>query len=238
METRRSYALAGSLGVTLAFFLMLAVGLLLTGSEAVAEAGTEAATAGEAVPGQAGDQIEGIKVHGHWTIEVRDPDGSLVDRQEFDNALDANTGNLALTNILGRNTTVGHWQVWTRSSTASEVCEQPAGTPSLQCNIVESGDPTASGQNSYFETLVMSLPAGPPYSLNLSGYLTAQRDGSIERVNTVVYHCVSSTSPDACPGSTVPTLEGSMWVTETVLPSPVAVLTGQQVLVTVAISFS
>jgi hypothetical protein len=32
-------------------------------------------------------QQEGIKVHGHWTIEVRDPDGRLVERRQFENAL-------------------------------------------------------------------------------------------------------------------------------------------------------
>jgi hypothetical protein len=234
MKTIRSHALAGSLGVTLAFLLMLAAGLLLTGSEAVAEGGSEGATAGEAAPGQAGDQVEGIKVHGHWTIEVRDPDGSLVERREFDNALASTGGNMMLTSILGRDKTVGNWQVWTRSQIASEVCEEPAGTPDIQCHIVEAGDPSAVGQNKFFETLVVSLPAGPPYSLNLSGSLTAQRDGSIERVNTVLYFCGSAVASDACVG----TGTSSGWITDTLLPSPVAVLTGQQVLVNVVISFS
>jgi hypothetical protein len=31
---------------------------------------------------------EGINVHGHWTIEVRNPDGSFVRHVEFENALD------------------------------------------------------------------------------------------------------------------------------------------------------
>lgn len=33
-------------------------------------------------------QSEGIKVHGHWVIEVRNPDGSLVNRVEFENSID------------------------------------------------------------------------------------------------------------------------------------------------------
>jgi hypothetical protein len=32
-------------------------------------------------------QSEGIKVHGHWVIEVKNPDGKLVSRTEFENAL-------------------------------------------------------------------------------------------------------------------------------------------------------
>ena len=30
---------------------------------------------------------EGIKVHGHWVIEVRNPDGRLVQRRDFENSL-------------------------------------------------------------------------------------------------------------------------------------------------------
>ncbi len=32
---------------------------------------------------KSGQPSEGIKVHGHWVIEVRDPDGTLVTRQEL-----------------------------------------------------------------------------------------------------------------------------------------------------------
>jgi len=238
MKTRRSYALARSVGVTLAFLLMLAVGLLLTGPEAVAEAGSEDATAGEAAPGQAADPVEGIKVHGHWTIEVRDPDGTLVERREFDNALDPNAGNQTLTRILGRDQTVGNWQVWTTSPSAGEVCEEPAGTPIVVCYIVEAGDPDAV-DNNYFQTLSLSLSSAPdPDSFNLSGYLTAQRDGSIEIVETRVDTCGSATAPDACVGAIIPPVEGMFVVTMTTLPSPIPVLTGQQVLVNVVISFS
>jgi hypothetical protein len=42
------------------------------------------ATAGERRPG---GTKEGIKIHGHWTIEVRNPDGKLVSHTEFENAL-------------------------------------------------------------------------------------------------------------------------------------------------------
>lgn len=37
---------------------------------------------------QRGGQHEGIKVHGHWSIEVHNPDGSLVRHVEFENSLD------------------------------------------------------------------------------------------------------------------------------------------------------
>jgi len=34
-----------------------------------------------------GGMLEGIKVHGHWVIEVRNPDGRLVQRRDFENSL-------------------------------------------------------------------------------------------------------------------------------------------------------
>ena len=175
----------------------------------------------------------GIKVHGHWTIEVRDPDGTLVERREFDNAI-TGEGEMILTRILGRVETVGNWQIYTLSPPASEVCEAPVATPHGNCHIAEAGDPTG-GANNFFETLSLSLSSAPdPYSLNLSGYLIAQRDGSIYSVYTVVYTCESAISPDLCVGA-----GGSAFgVTDTTLPSPVPALTGQQVLVTVVISFS
>lgn len=39
----------------------------------------------EAVP-EASGPSQGIVVHGDWTIEVRDPDGALAQRSEFENA--------------------------------------------------------------------------------------------------------------------------------------------------------
>ena len=45
---------------------------------------TPSAATGEPAPKGA---HEGIKVHGHWTIEVRNPDGTLAARREFENSL-------------------------------------------------------------------------------------------------------------------------------------------------------
>jgi hypothetical protein len=43
-----------------------------------------------------------IKVHGHWTIDVRNPDGSLASHNEFENALVANGATL-LSGLLAHN---------------------------------------------------------------------------------------------------------------------------------------
>ncbi len=72
------------------------------------------ATAGSSQEKPAGGPSEGIKVHGHWTIEVREPDGTLVSRTEFENALapDMGQGSGAqfLTRLLSRDAAVGKWK--------------------------------------------------------------------------------------------------------------------------------
>ena len=57
---------------------------------------SQVASEGKASPG--GPQ-EGIKVHGHWTILVRNEDGSVASRHEFENALTPG-GALALASLL------------------------------------------------------------------------------------------------------------------------------------------
>jgi hypothetical protein len=48
-------------------------------------------------------QVQGITVHGRWTIDVRNPDGTLASHHEFDNALVTPAGgNVFLAGLLGR----------------------------------------------------------------------------------------------------------------------------------------
>jgi len=48
--------------------------------------------------------VEGVKVHGHWTIDVKNPDGSHASHHEFENAL-VSGGGAALSSILTHSTT-------------------------------------------------------------------------------------------------------------------------------------
>ncbi len=41
----------------------------------------------ENAPGAAEQGGSGIKIHGHWVLEVKNPDGKLVERREFNNSL-------------------------------------------------------------------------------------------------------------------------------------------------------
>ena len=57
-----------------------------------------------------GGPREGIKVHGRWTIDVKNADGSLVARHEFENALDSDGGVvLAKCSPVRRSLASGEW---------------------------------------------------------------------------------------------------------------------------------
>jgi hypothetical protein len=43
---------------------------------------------------------EGITVHGHWTIEIKNPDGKLAKHVEFENALAEDAGSFAIASLL------------------------------------------------------------------------------------------------------------------------------------------
>lgn len=57
-----------------------------------------------------GGPTEGIRVHGHWTIVVRNPDGTVASRHEFENAL-VSDGATVLAQLLGRQVTPIYWTV-------------------------------------------------------------------------------------------------------------------------------
>src|SRR5690348_825570 len=86
---------------------------------------------------EAGGIGQGIKVHGHWVIEVRNPDGGVVERREFENALTA-VGARQLALLLARTASSGHWMVsFRQSGQVPGPC--PGGLSGSVCMIVESG---------------------------------------------------------------------------------------------------
>ena len=87
----------------LAWFCLASVIVLQTGfaqgtSGGQGEDKTPPAEAKSERPGH-----EGIKVHGHWVIDVRNLDGKLVTHREFENALVVGTG--VSGSVLGGNVT-------------------------------------------------------------------------------------------------------------------------------------
>lgn len=175
----------------------------------------------------AGAQSEGVQVHGHWTIEVRNPDGSLANRQEFDNALTA-AGGLALANVLTRNDTVGPWMI--RLSGPDSPWYESGGPANGLINEPGWG---CSSYNYCSATLTVTLVPWPP-KMVLRGNITASQNGNINRVETMLWLCNNTLSPSTCGHADMAHI---FLFTATDLPTLQAVLTDQQILVEVDISF-
>src|SRR4051812_26817563 len=60
-------------------------------------------------------RAEGITVHGNWVIEVRNRDGSVAQRREFENALQV-YGQRDLVGFLSRTNPVSFWGVITNGT--------------------------------------------------------------------------------------------------------------------------
>lgn len=195
------------------------------------------ALAGAQAPAPGGGPREGITVHGHWEIEVRNPDGTVATRTEFENALVA--GSAVLSQLMQGRLVPGRWTV-----AISGVC----GTGSNVCFLIPPGSAaTPSGDLS--ETLSV-IDQGA--TMQLSGSFAAPFDGSIWSVATTLVGCRGSVPP--APDQCLPTLgmnsglTGAFITTSTagavVMPftattlSPIVVTAGQIVQVRVTISFS
>jgi len=178
-----------------------------------------------APPGIAGGPEETIGVHGHWVIEVRDPDGGMAARREFHNALVANN---PITQILTSQRSAGPLEInlGCTGVGCAPLC------PGQICRIVEPrlpGPPTAV----IFKNLtVVNFGVG----FELQGSIVAAVDSTIGLVNSLATTCLPSAAPSTCnfglAGSLLSTLTGG-----SVSPA-VPVATGQQVLVTVTITFA
>jgi hypothetical protein len=161
-----------------------------------------------------GGPSEGIKVHGHWTIDVRNPDGTLASHNDFENSL-LPTGGAALSSSLARTGVIGSWKVTLLTTSAGVL-----GALSETSSNLTVGAPT-SGPNSG--------------NLVLNGSFTDVQGGIVAMVSSLFDSCSPGVLPASCIDANA--------VTETVftsktLSTPVTIVTGQLVQVTVVISFS
>ena len=215
MSRRGLYAVAAGLGVTASVALALLLGIFQAGPAGVTGGGYR----------------EGIQVHGHWTIEVRDPDSGLVERREFENALSPNADTV-LARILAGISTVGHWQLVIDSSVSGN------GPCGQACLILESSAPGA-GSN-LFKTLTVTAPFVGTTNVGklvFSGSATATNNGQVNVVRTVNAYCEPTLAPSTnCAGATSGAFNNA--ITFASISPAVSVSVGQQILVTVVIGFS
>lgn len=161
---------------------------------------------------------EGIQVHGHWIIEVYE-DGKLVKREDFKNALSPPAPAL-LSNLLTSEASSGNWNIGVETCGIQNQVER-------SCSLEATAQSPTSGDNADAVVLTAST--------------TIFDDGSIpgatleiRSVGTGLGACDSSVPPAECDNQP----SSSQGFTNKTLASPIAVEDGQEVNVTVIISFT
>jgi hypothetical protein len=172
------------------------------------------------VPTLVAQAPEGIKVHGDWTIDIRQPDGTLAAHHVFRNALVVN-GASALARLLSRHQVPGGWQLFLTGHSP-----QPC---SVACVITESTHTSLVPAPYLFKNLTVAYDDG---SVRLAGVATARNDSAISRVESWLKLCDRDMSQGNCLG------ELGRIFSERILATPIPVLTDQLIQVTVVFTFS
>jgi hypothetical protein len=171
---------------------------------------------------------ESIEVHGHWTIEVRNPDGSLEESYEFENEL---TGNERLAEFLAREYSVGAWMVEAGYHIIGESPFYDPGDASPNNKYGRIVEEAAGVTPTPWTFQNLTVSTNNSIVLTLNGMAIAQRDGFINHVKTYVAR-LSATVPPAIDSGL-----GYYPFTQTII-GEMPVSAGQYIVFTVVISFS
>jgi hypothetical protein len=171
---------------------------------------------------------ESIEVHGHWKIEIQNPDGSIEGSYEFENEL---IGNERLAEFLAREFSVGAWMI---GAGHHIIGDSPFYDPTNQNLNNEDGrivEEAAGMPPSPWTFQNLTVSTNNSIVLTLEGMAIAQRDGSINVVKTYVSRLLATSPPTADLG------QGFFPFTQQVI-SEIGVSAGQYIVFTVVISFS
>lgn len=166
---------------------------------------------------------DGIKVHGHWTIDIKNADGTQASHHEFENALGPD-GAAGLSSLLGHGgeTLIGWGMAILGSSQETSPC---IGA----CVVVE---PVVSAYNGQSAILNVTAPTSGPNAgkIVLSASVTALTHGDVGIVFTDLF----SNPPGCAPG----TCFTDRAFSQRLLSIPIGISAGQIMQVTVVLSFS
>jgi hypothetical protein len=195
---------------------------------------------------------QNMKMHGHWTIDIKNPDGTLVQHHEFENSIQYDGQNY-LVGLMSGYGAAGPWEIYF-SNAGATTAGSPCNTGTYPyCAIVYSttSQPGLFVCNGLYTcttglTITPTFGVGP--TLTLAGSIAATQAGSIGFVGTGMNACggtagsngyptaISTITPAACYTSTTSSFGGT--ATSTTLASPISVAQGQIIQVKVVLSFS
>lgn len=237
-----------------------AAGAPIPGGVAASAAHGPAALASAAAAKPAGSQSgegsinQGVKMHGHWVIDVKNPDGSLVEHRDFENSLESSAQGM-LIGLMSGYLTPGDYMIVMGPQSGNGAC-----TATYQfCGIVQSLStyPGVAYCANYYCGLGLTVTpnlgsnglSSGPFSLVLAGSITANQTGSIGSVYSLISTCaniaysgnvnpttIETSAPSTCGTQTSP--EPWFGPLSQANISPIAVANGQIIQVTVTITFS
>jgi hypothetical protein len=154
-----------------------------------------------------------IHVHGHWVIDVRNPDGTLASHREFENSY---LGGNNLATFVARLSSVGLWEVGMSSNSQAYNLYEP----------LENRQPSGMVSGNLALSVISQ-------AFVINGSFTAAASDTVQIVETLAELCSPSIAP-ASPCVNVP----YQVFTQATLNPQISFVAGQIVQVTVTITFS
>jgi len=161
--------------------------------------GTPVAVSATPTPKKPG--AEGLKVHGHWIIDLRNADGTIAEHRDFENSL---LGPTALLQILSGQYVTGDFGI-TIASTGASVCSAITGDiPLGSCLIAASSTAglggntcigAAAGVCNYNLQDVVGGGNGGTGAISLSGTMPVVTAGAVTQVGTQIFVCTGGSGP-------------------------------------------
>jgi hypothetical protein len=217
-------------------------GVHIYGADAMKAAAANAEKAAGKDEKGVGGVHQGLKLHGHWTITIKNPDGTVTSHNEFENSLTGG-GPSAILSLIAGQATPSDLMIGFSDVGGTPPCVSTQGV----CGIVRilTDEPADSNCQVFYcvtgLTTTLNINSTPP-TLTYAGSFTATQAGAINTVATYVGMCgfgtgnVSSSAPNVCNTAS----GGSNTVGQFTGASitPVSVLNGQIIQITVVFTIS
>jgi len=195
---------------------------------------------------------EGITVHGHWVMDLKDKDGKVIEHRDFQNSLDRNNGTNLLVQLLTGVVVGGNMEIDAIKSATTgpfggggvSYGMFPAGTnvSSATCTAGTSGFNNSRFCFNNMTTTIQHDPVDSAATMILHGQFTAAADVVIDTVQTRNGDCFVTSGdfgPAQCAaGTNLPQYAQGIFVFTGTGITPLTVLSGQTLAITVTISFS
>ena len=237
-----------SASITLPVSAQQAVSAAKATAKPAVQAEEEETAAAPKKPGQ-----EGIKVHGHWVIDLKDKDGKVIEHRDFQNSLSPNAGPDTLVYMLSGTLVPSNLEILATHSPASQF--DFSGLSYVMQPSSNHRSCTTACSNTFTQAFTSSEKICAPETaacyntatIVLNGSFTATAAISIDTVSTGVQNCVLAQgtglpiaiSPAQCNADTLPAgyVDGVFKFTSTTI-TPLTVAAGQTLAITVTLSFS